>query len=106
MKKRNLMTFVGILLAGGILAGCSNSNNSKSNSDPQAMKAAVSDQMATLNTAKYSDMISLEAMDNAFEGLYRFDSKGKPVLAGAQSVSHNEAQDVYTQPAKFDHLKL
>ncbi len=102
MKKRNLMAFVGILLAGGILAGCSNSKNSKSNSDPQAMKAAVSDQMATLNTAKYSDMISLEAMDNAFEGLYRFDSKGKPVLAGAQSVSHNEAKDVYTFKLRKD----
>ena len=36
------------------------------------MKAAVSDQWQLLNTAKYSDMISLEAMDNAFEGLYRF----------------------------------
>lgn len=95
MKSKKLAMLFGVVFLSLVLVGCSNNSKSQ-NSTSQTFKVATSDQIATLNTAKYSDMISLEAMDNAFEGLYRFDSNGKPVLAGAKSVTKNDASDVYT----------
>ncbi|MEY8661395.1 peptide ABC transporter substrate-binding protein [Ligilactobacillus faecis] len=95
MKTKQLFALMGVIVTGVFLSACGRSQNDQQAST-QTIRSAVSDQMATLDTAKYSDMISLEAMDNAFEGLYRFDQKGKPVLAGAQSVTSNEEHTIYT----------
>ena len=95
VKTKQLFALMGVIVTGVFLSACGRSQNDQQAST-QTIRSAVSDQMATLDTAKYSDMISLEAMDNAFEGLYRFDQKGKPVLAGAQSVTSNEEHTIYT----------
>lgn len=89
------------LLSTSILAACGNKSTTPSGSKQQ-MNVAVIDDMTTLNTSKYSDLVSLEAIQNSYEGLYRFDQKGKPVLAGATKVSTNADKTVYTFDLRKD----
>lgn len=94
MKKR-LLALAGVVLTSLIiLAACGKS--SSSNGSKQVLKVATNAEMATLSTTKYSDTTSLEALENSFEGLYRFNAKNKPVLAGASSVSVSKDQKTYT----------
>ncbi|KRM19725.1 oligopeptide ABC superfamily ATP binding cassette transporter, binding protein [Ligilactobacillus hayakitensis DSM 18933 = JCM 14209] len=84
-----------------ILGACGNKSTTSANSKQQ-MTVAVIDDMTTLNAAKYSDLVSLEAIQNSYEGLYCFDQKGKPVLAGATKVSTNTDKTVYTFDLRKD----
>lgn len=78
-----------------MLAACGKSSSSTS-AKSQVMNVAVTAQMATLNPAKYSDNVSSEAIQNTYEGLYRFDTKNRAVLAGATKVTVNKSKTVYT----------
>lgn len=95
--KRNKFWLLGtlILTVTFILSACGNQNSSNS-SNKQVLTVATSAEMATLSTTKYSDTTSLEALQNTFEGLYRFNSQNKPVLAGASKVSVSSNKKVYT----------
>ncbi|MFT8727901.1 MAG: peptide ABC transporter substrate-binding protein [Liquorilactobacillus ghanensis] len=93
--KKKLLTLVGAALTSVlILAACGKSNSA--NGSKQVLTAATNAEMATLNSTKYSDTTSLEALENSFEGLYRFNAKNKPVLAGASSVAVSKDQKTYT----------
>ncbi|MCP0887255.1 peptide ABC transporter substrate-binding protein [Ligilactobacillus sp. WILCCON 0076] len=94
--KKSLLALVGTAIVGALfLAGCGKSSSTTSSSK-QVLTVATSAEMATLNTAKYSDTTSLEALQNSFEGLYRFNSKSKPILAGAQNVKVSSDKKTYT----------
>lgn len=95
--KRNKFWLLGTLMltVTFILSACGNQNSSNS-SNKQVLTVATSAEMATLSTTKYSDTTSLEALQNTFEGLYRFNSQNKPVLAGASKVSVSSNKKVYT----------
>lgn len=93
MKKGILALFGTILATTLILTACS---NKQSSANQQDLTVATSAEMATLSTTKYSDTTSLEALQNTFEGLYRFNSNNKPVLAGASSVSVSSDKKTYT----------
>ncbi|KRL01162.1 peptide ABC transporter substrate-binding protein [Liquorilactobacillus capillatus] len=94
MKKR-LLALTGVALTSMVMmAACG--RNSSSGKSKQVLTVATNAEMATLSTTKYSDTTSLEALQNSFEGLYRFNTKNKPVLAGASNVSVSQDQKTYT----------
>lgn len=96
MIKKRFLAILGTSLVGAmLLAACGNSK-SATDSKQQELNVATTAEMSTLNTVKYSDTSSLEALQNSFEGLYRFNAKNKPVLAGAQSVKVSADKKVYT----------
>lgn len=93
MKKKYFA--LGIALAAALtLAACG--KKSTTTSSKQVLTVATNAEMATLSTTKYSDTTSLEALENTFEGLYRFNAKNKPVLAGAASVKISQDKKTYT----------
>ncbi len=94
MKKGLLILASIVITSVALLSACGKSNST--NGTQQVLNVATSAEMATLNTVKYSDTTSLEALQNSFEGLYRFNSKNKPVLAGASSVTVSKDQKTYT----------
>nr|WP_162854071.1 peptide ABC transporter substrate-binding protein [Furfurilactobacillus milii] len=75
------------------LAAC---GNKKTTANKNNFRVGTVDALATLNSSRYSDISSGEAIQNAIEGLYRLNQKGKPVLAGAKSVTVSKDQKVYT----------
>ena len=96
MIKKRFLAILGTSLVGAmLLAACGNSK-SATDSKQQEINVATTAEMSTLNTVKYSDTSSLEALQNSFEGSYRFNAKNKPVLAGAQSVKVSADKKVYT----------
>ncbi|WP_409021680.1 peptide ABC transporter substrate-binding protein [Dellaglioa sp. P0083] len=76
----------------GVLAACSKT----ATKDDNILKVAVTDQLGTLDSTKYSDTFSVEAIQNVYEGLYTYNQKNKPVLAAAKSVTVNKEKTVYT----------
>ena len=84
--RKKLLTLAGVALASVLILAACGKSNSSSNSK-QILTVATNAEMATLNSTKYSDTTSLEALENTFEGLYRINAKNKPVLAGASSVT-------------------
>ncbi|EJE99771.1 oligopeptide ABC superfamily ATP binding cassette transporter, binding protein, partial [Liquorilactobacillus mali KCTC 3596 = DSM 20444] len=95
MKKGLLVLFGTVIATTLILTACGNKQSSDT-SKQQVLTVATDAEMATLSTTKYSDTTSLEALQNTFEGLYRFNSSNKPVLAGASSVSVSSDEKTYT----------
>lgn len=57
------------MTAAGVLAACSNSNTGSSSSK-QVMNTATSNEISTLDSSKYGDTTSSEALQNSMEGLY------------------------------------
>lgn len=94
-KHKGFLAGIVVMAAAGFLAACSNSNSNSSNSK-QVMNTATSNEISTLDSSKYGDTTSSEVLQNSMEGLYRFDKKNQPKLAGATSVSHSKDQKVYT----------
>jgi len=94
MRKRNLLGVVVVAGLAVILAACSSQQSSSSKD--QVMKVGTSANIGSANSLKYSDTGSVEAIQNVFEGLYRFNQKGQPVKALAKSVSVNKDKTVYT----------
>ncbi|MDK1732818.1 peptide ABC transporter substrate-binding protein [Dellaglioa algida] len=76
----------------GVLAACGKTTTKVDSS----LNVAVTDQLGTLDSTKYSDTFSVEAIQNVYEGLYTYNQKNKPVLAAAKSVTTNDAKTVYT----------
>lgn len=93
--KKGFFAGIMVVAAAGVLAACSNSNSSSSNSK-SVMNTATSNEISTLDSSKYGDTTSSEVLQNSMEGLYRFDKKNQPKLAGATSVTHSKDQKVYT----------
>lgn len=83
------------MTAAGVLAACSNSNTGSSSSK-QVMNTATSNEISTLDSSKYGDTTSLEALQNSMEGLYHFDKNNRAKLAGATSVKVSNGNRVYT----------
>ncbi|KRL05347.1 peptide ABC transporter substrate-binding protein [Liquorilactobacillus oeni] len=94
--KKGLLALAGVALTTAVFLTACGKSSSSSSSSKQILNVASNAEMATLNTIKYSDTTSLEALQNSFEGLYRFNSKNKPVLAGAANVSVSKDQKTYT----------
>ena len=78
-----------------VLAACSNSNTGSSSSK-QVMNTATSNEISTLDSSKYGDTTSSEALQNSMEGLYHFDKNNRAKLAGATSVKVSNGNRVYT----------
>lgn len=93
-RKKGLLAGIVVMIAAGVLAACSNSNSSSSNS--KVMNTATPNEISTLDSSKYGDTTSSEVLQNTMEGLYRFDKDNQPKLAGATSVTHSKDQKVYT----------
>lgn len=94
-KKTGFLAGLIVMAAAGVLAACSNSNSSSSNSK-SVMNTATPNEISTLDSSKYGDTTSSEVLQNSMEGLYRFDKKNQPKLAGATSVTRSKDQKVYT----------
>ena len=96
MKNKNkfLLGIVTMTVA-GVLAACSNSNTGSSSSK-QVMNTATSNEISTLDSSKYGDTTSSEALQNSMEGLYHFDKNNRAKLAGATSVKVSNGNRVYT----------
>lgn len=93
--KKGFFAGIMVMAAAWVLAACSNSNSNSSNSK-SVMNTATSNEISTLDSSKYGDTTSSEVLQNSMEGLYRFDKKNQPKLAGATSVTHSKDQKVYT----------
>ncbi|GAB6093327.1 peptide ABC transporter substrate-binding protein [Furfurilactobacillus curtus] len=97
MQRRKLTRIVGLitvaLVATVTLVACGQQTATKSKNN---FRVGTVDALATLNSSRYSDISSGEAIQNAIEGLYRIDAQGKPTLAGAKSLSVSNDQRVYT----------
>ena len=96
MKNKNkfLLGIVTMTVA-EVLAACSNSNTGSSSSK-QVMNTATSNEISTLDSSKYGDTTSSEALQNSMEGLYHFDKNNHAKLAGATSVKVSNGNRVYT----------
>lgn len=103
MKNKNKF-LLGIITmtAAGVLAACSNSNTGSSSASKQVMNTATSNEISTLDSSKYGDTTSSEVLQNAMEGLYRFDKNNHAKLAGATSVKVSKDQKVYTYSLRKD----
>ncbi|WP_236629291.1 MULTISPECIES: peptide ABC transporter substrate-binding protein [Lactobacillus] len=66
------------------------------------MNTATSNEISTLDSSKYGDTTSSEVLQNSMEGLYRFDKKNQPQLAGASKVTRSKDQKVYTYTLRKD----
>ena len=99
MIKKGWLALVSTALVGTLFLAACGQTKSQQASNKQELNVATTAEMATLNTVKYSDTSSLEALQNTFEGLYRFNTKSKPVLAGAQSVKVSADKKTYTRIA-------
>lgn len=65
--------------------------------DIQELTVTTSNELATLDSALYSDVISSDAIGQIFEGLYRIDQDNNAELGMAESEpSVNDAKTVYT----------
>ncbi len=94
MKKRNMIGLVTISLGLAIiLAAC---GGKTSNTQDSTLTVGTNANIGSANSVKYSDTGSVEAIQNTFEGLYRFNAKGQPVKALAKTVSTNKDKTVYT----------
>lgn len=99
MKLKKSLAGLLVVAMAFVLAACGKSTTTASK---QEFNVATTAEMATLNPAKYSDQVSSEAIQNAYEGLYRFDKNNKPVLAGATKVTSNKNKTVYTFTLRRD----
>lgn len=95
MKSKYFLAGLVTVLATGVLAACSNSNSS-SNSNKSVMNTSTPNEISTLDSSKYGDTTSSEILQNSMEGLYRFDKKNRPYLAGATSVKKSKDEKTYT----------
>lgn len=95
MKSKHFLAGLIALLAAGVLAACSNSNSS-SNTNKSVMNTSTPNEISTLDSSKYGDTTSSEILQNSMEGLYRFDKKNNPYLAGATSVKKSKDEKTYT----------
>ena len=96
MKNKNkFLLGIVTMTAAGVLAACSNSNTGSSSSK-QVMNTATSNEISTLDSSKYGDTTSSEALQNSMEGLYHFDKNNRAKLAGATSVKVSNGNRVYT----------
>lgn len=102
MIKKGWLALVSTALVGTLFLAACGQTKSQQASNKQELNVATTAEMATLNTVKYSDTSSLEALQNTFEGLYRFNTKSKPVLAGAQSVKVSADKKTYTFTLRKD----
>lgn len=98
MKKAGAAIFLALVMF--TLAACSGgkeSNDPSSTSSSQKMSATATGELATLDSALYSDVTSSDAIGQIFEGLYRIDSENNPELGLAESDPIvNDAGTVYT----------
>lgn len=98
MKKAGAAIFLAMVMF--TLAACSGgkeSNDPSSTSSSQKMSATATGELATLDSALYSDVTSSDAIGQIFEGLYRIDSENNPELGLAESDPIvNDAGTVYT----------
>lgn len=98
MKKAGAAIFLAMVMF--TLAACSSgkeSNDPSSTSSSQKMSATATGELATLDSALYSDVTSSDAIGQIFEGLYRIDSENNPELGLAESDPIvNDAGTVYT----------
>lgn len=98
MKKAGAAIFLAMAMF--TLAACSGgkeSNDPSSTSSSQKMSATATGELATLDSALYSDVTSSDAIGQIFEGLYRIDSENNPELGLAESDPIvNEAGTIYT----------
>ena len=77
-----------------VLAACS--NNGSNAAPTKTMNTSVTNEISTLDSSKYGDTTSSEVLQNSMEGLYRFNKKNQPELAGATKVERSKDQKVYT----------
>ena len=94
-NKNKFLLGIVTMTAAGVLAACSNSNTGSSSSK-QVMNTATSNEISTLDSSKYGDTTSSEALQNSMEGLYHFDKNNRAKLAGATSVKVSNGNRVYT----------
>jgi oligopeptide transport system substrate-binding protein len=94
-NKNKFLLGIVTMTTAGVLAACSNSNTGSSSSK-QVMNTATSNEISTLDSSKYGDTTSLEALQNSMKGLYHFDKNNRAKLAGATSVKVSNGNRVYT----------
>lgn len=98
MKKAGAAIFLAMVMF--TLAACrggKESNDPSSTSSSQKMSATATGELATLDSALYSDVTSSDAIGQIFEGLYRIDNENNPELGLAESDPIvNDAGTVYT----------
>lgn len=82
-------SFIGLLMIGIVsLTACGTGGDSPDSGTveaPQKMVATATGELATLDSALYSDVTSSDAIGQIFEGLYRIDGKNNPELGLAES---------------------
>lgn len=91
--KKWIFSGIMVTVVAMVLAACSNNNSSSS---IKVMNTSVTNEISTLDSSKYGDTISSEVLQNSMEGLYRFNKKNQPELAGATKVERSKDQKVYT----------
>lgn len=97
MKNKNkFLLGIVTMTTAGVLAACSNSNTGSSSSK-QVMNTATSNEISTLDSSKYGDTTSLEALQNSMKGLYHFDKNNRAKLARATSVKVSNGDPVTAQ---------
>ncbi len=104
LNKKLVIFLIGLT---ALLASCgSNSNqdkNKKSGNVKQEINVVSSGELATLDSALYSDVNSSDMIGQTMEGLYRLDEKGQPELAmSKEEPTVSEDALVYTFKIRDD----
>ena len=94
--RRKKWIFSGVMTAAAALVLAACSNNGSNAAPTKTMNTSVTNEISTLDSSKYGDTISSEVLQNSMEGLYRFNKKNQPELAGATKVERSKDQKVYT----------
>ncbi|MHC5374171.1 ABC transporter substrate-binding protein [Enterococcus sp. LJL120] len=95
VTKKSLLGLVAV--SGLVLAGCSNSNDSTTDTQSsqgtnssgetlaadQTMEVVVPAEMGSADISLATDSYSFTALNNVYEGMYRLDETNMPVIAGA-----------------------
>lgn len=100
--KKKIGLIMAIMVIGMVLAACGKGNDTKgANSDNKAIKVTAQGQIATLDSALYSDVFSSDAIGQIVEGLYLVDDNNNAVLGLAEKAPEiSKDKKVYTYKIK------
>lgn len=97
MSKRFQLSLVIVLVASLFLSACGGVDQAADGGEgKQVLNLMQSSEPPGLDSAKTTDSVSFELLNNVMEGLYRLDKNNEPVEGMAEDVTISEDKKTYT----------